>query len=55
MVGVAQGTYSADGTLREENRWKTPAAVRAMVENDLIAEWRVYADNERLREKMRRF
>jgi uncharacterized protein (TIGR02246 family) len=54
MLGVAQGTYSSDGTLQEENRWKTPVALRARVEDGLIAEWQVYADNEPIREKMRR-
>jgi len=54
MLGVAQGTYSSDGTLQEENRWKTPVALRALVEDGLIAEWQVYADNEPIREKMRR-
>ena len=53
MLGVAQGTYSPDGTMQEENRWKTPVALRALVEDGLIAEWQVYADNEPLREKMR--
>jgi ketosteroid isomerase-like protein len=53
MLGVAQGTYSSDGTLKEEYRWQTPAALRALVEDGLIAEWRVYADNEPIREKMR--
>jgi uncharacterized protein (TIGR02246 family) len=54
MLGVAQGTYAPDGTLKEENRWKIPAALRALVENGLVAEWQVFADNEPLREKMRR-
>jgi uncharacterized protein (TIGR02246 family) len=54
MIGIAQGTYSSDGTLREENRWQTPVALRALVEDGLVAEWQVYADNEPLREKMRR-
>jgi hypothetical protein len=54
MLGIAQGTYSADGTLKDDNRWKIPAAVRARVENGLIAEWQVYADNDPLRQKMRR-
>ncbi len=54
MLGMAHGTWSADGTLQEENRWKTPAAVRALVENGLIAAWQVFADNEPVREKMRR-
>ncbi len=54
MLGIAQGTYSSDGALQEENRWKTPVALRALVEDGLIAEWQVYADNEPVREKMRR-
>ncbi len=53
MLGIAQGTYSSDGTLREQNRWKTPVALRARVEDGLIAEWQVYADNEPMREKMK--
>ena len=53
MLGWAQGTYSSDGSVQEENRWRTPAAIRAMVEDGLIAEWQVYADNEPIREKMR--
>ncbi len=54
MLGLAQGTYSADGKLEEENRWQTPAAVRATVQGGLVAEWQVYADNEPIRTKMRR-
>ena len=53
MLGVAEGTYSADGAMKVENRWKTPVALRAAVEDGLIAEWQVYADNEPVREKMR--
>jgi hypothetical protein len=40
--------------LNPENAWKTPVAFRALVENDRVAEWRVYADNEPLRELMRK-
>jgi limonene-1,2-epoxide hydrolase len=40
--------------LKAENRWETPAAWRAVVEGGLVAEWRVYADNEPMRERMRR-
>jgi hypothetical protein len=40
--------------LKMENRWETPAAWRAVVEGGLVAEWRVYADNEPMRELMRR-
>jgi ketosteroid isomerase-like protein len=53
MLGWAQGTYSADGSLQPKNRWRTPAAVRAVADNGLIAQWQVYADNEPIREKMR--
>jgi uncharacterized protein (TIGR02246 family) len=54
MLGVAQGTYSPDGKLRAENRWETPAALRALIEDGLVAEWRVYADNEPMRQLMRK-
>jgi hypothetical protein len=29
-----------------ENTWRTPAAWMAVVENGLIKQWRVYADNK---------
>ena len=53
MLGVARGTYAPDGQLREENRWETPAALRAFIEDGKVAEWRVYADNEPIRQKVR--
>lgn len=66
MLGTAGGTYShafeqiqstgmpiPDGTSRYQKRWKTPAALRARVEDGKVAEWRVYADNEPLRKLMR--
>jgi hypothetical protein len=52
MLGVAQGTYAPDGQLKAENRWKTPAAWRALIEDGKVAEWRVYADNEPIRQRM---
>jgi ketosteroid isomerase-like protein len=54
MLGTAQGTYSPDGNLRSENRWSTPAAWRAEIRGSLVAEWRVYADNEPIRQVMLR-
>ncbi|HEY1208347.1 MAG TPA: nuclear transport factor 2 family protein [Terracidiphilus sp.] len=68
MLGKARGTYCPDSDslprsenpdlghpeLKIENRWETPAAWRAVVEGGLVAEWRVYADNEPMRERMRR-
>jgi ketosteroid isomerase-like protein len=52
MLGVAQGTFTRNGALHSENRWQTPVAVRALVENGMVAEWRVYADNEPIRKVM---
>jgi uncharacterized protein (TIGR02246 family) len=54
MLGAAQGTYSSGGPLKPENRWQTPAAWRAVVRGSSIAEWRVYADNEPIRQIMAR-
>jgi ketosteroid isomerase-like protein len=52
MLGVAQGTFTRGGALHPENRWQTPVAVRALVEDGLVTEWRVYADNEPIRKVM---
>lgn len=54
MLGKAQGTYAVDGRTAAENRWETPTALRAQVEHSKVAEWRVYADNEPLRQIMAR-
>jgi uncharacterized protein (TIGR02246 family) len=53
MLGMVQGTYTADGKLKPENHWRTPAALRAFIEEGKVAEWRVYADNEPIRQRMR--
>ena len=52
MMGVGQGTYSADGRLKPENHWTTPIALRAFIEDGKVAEWRVYSDNEPIRQRM---
>lgn len=49
MLGVAQGTFTRNGKLHPENRWQTPVALRAQIDNLQVYEWRVYADNEPLR------
>lgn len=54
MLGSAQGTYSADGVLRPENKWSTSAAWRALIRGSQVAEWRIYADNEPIRQIMAR-
>jgi uncharacterized protein (TIGR02246 family) len=53
VCGVAGGTLSTGSTHRPEDAWSTPVALRAQIAESLIAEWRVYADNEPLRERMR--
>jgi uncharacterized protein (TIGR02246 family) len=54
LLGNASGTYSTDGNLKIENRWKTHAAWRAVVEDNKIAEWKVFGDNEAIRRVIRR-
>lgn len=44
--GTAGGTIVADGKLPPENSWRTPAAWLAVVEDGLVKQWRVYADNK---------
>jgi ketosteroid isomerase-like protein len=46
VFGAAGGTIAADGKLPLENRWRTSAAWLAIVENGLVKQWRVYADNK---------
>ena len=46
VFGTAGGTIAAGGALPTENRWRTPAAWLAVVEDGLVKEWRVYADNK---------
>lgn len=53
LLGTAHGTYSPKGWLRAANAWSAPGAWRARVAGELIAEWRVYADNEPIRRLMR--
>ena len=53
LVGTAAGTYSRDGTLHPYDAWTTPGAWLARIRGRLVAEWRVYADNEPIRRKMR--
>ena len=54
VFGRAGGTFVPEGgELRAENRWETPAVWRAVVSGGKLLEWRVYCDNEPIREKMR--
>jgi ketosteroid isomerase-like protein len=54
MLGSAQGTFSSGASLRPENRWQAPAVFRALIEEGKVAEWRVYCDNQPIRQKMAR-
>ncbi len=49
MLGMASGTFTRDGKLKLENRWQTPIAIRASIDDGLLSEWRVYADNDPIR------
>jgi len=46
VFGAAGGTIRVNGKLLPENKWHTPAAWFALVEKELVKEWRVYADNK---------
>ena len=53
LIGHAGGTYTHDGTIRAENAWRAPAAWMASVKRGRLTEWRVFADNEPIRQRMR--
>ena len=46
LFGTARGTYSVGGQLLPGNSWEVPAAWKAVVRGNLVAEWRVYVDND---------
>jgi ketosteroid isomerase-like protein len=52
MFGTARGTFAVNGQLRRENFWEIPAAWKAVVKDGLVAEWRVYCDNDSARKIM---
>jgi hypothetical protein len=52
MLGMAAGTYAPQGQPKPENHWTTPTAFRAFIEGGKVAEWRVYCDNEPIRQRM---
>ena len=54
LCGVAGGTYAPGGKMDPSNAWRTPVALRAKIKADQVEEWRIYADNEPIREKMRK-
>jgi len=52
MLGTAQGTYAPHGEVKPENHWTTPTAFRAFIQDGKVAEWRVYCDNEPMRQRI---
>jgi ketosteroid isomerase-like protein len=54
LFGKAQGTYTVDGNLRQENSWRIPIAVRAIVDGDRVQKWQSFADNKPVYEIMAR-
>jgi ketosteroid isomerase-like protein len=52
IFGSASGVYTANGEASGNNFWEVPAAWRAVIRDGLVAEWRVYADNQPLRKLM---
>ncbi len=54
FLAVASGSLSRGGHPQRDSAWTTPAALRALVRGDQVAEWQVYADNEPIRQHLRR-
>jgi SnoaL-like domain len=52
IFGSASGTYVVNGNKLPEKFWEVPAAWAVVVRDGLVAEWRVYADNQPLRKLM---
>lgn len=53
IFGSASGRYTGGAAATaNDNFWEVPAAWRAVVKDGLVAEWRVYADNQPLRKLM---
>jgi ketosteroid isomerase-like protein len=51
MFGAASGSFPANGS-GADGFWEVPAAWHVVVRGGLVAEWRVYADNQPLRKLM---
>ncbi len=52
LFGRAGGTYAGGAPKSEASAWEIPAAWLAEVRGDRISVWRVYADNQPLRQLM---
>jgi ketosteroid isomerase-like protein len=54
VTGKASGTVADRGELPTANAWEIPIAVQADVRNGRVARWRVFADNEPVRQILNR-
>jgi len=52
LFGSASGTFAVKGELQADNHWAIPAAWKATIYGEKVAEWHVYADNEPVRKIM---
>ena len=52
ILGTASGRYTGNAAGTSDGFWEVPAAWRAQIKGGLVAEWRVYADNQPLRRLM---
>jgi len=52
LFGKARGTFAVNGKLARGNFWEIPAAWKSVVEDSLVADWQVYADNDAVRKIM---
>jgi len=54
LLGEAGGTFvPGGGMMNARNEWRTPAVWVARIRDEKVWEWRIYSDNEPIREKMR--
>jgi ketosteroid isomerase-like protein len=54
LVGKATGTFQHEGILKRENSWSVPAAWRAVVDGEKVAEWQVFVNTRPMLEIMKR-
>jgi len=45
IIGYASGTYKGLKNKENSNYWRVPAAWTAIIENNKVKQWQVYADN----------
>jgi ketosteroid isomerase-like protein len=46
LFGSTSGTFAVQGELHAQNHWAGPAALKATIQGEQVAEWCVYADSD---------